>query len=55
MNVSQPDVLRQALLSEHNILIRPLGDVVYLMLPLIVDESLIHDTIQRIADCLVRK
>jgi adenosylmethionine-8-amino-7-oxononanoate aminotransferase len=42
--ISRIDAIRTYLL-EHNILMRPLGNVFYLMLPLVVSEELLKETI----------
>jgi adenosylmethionine-8-amino-7-oxononanoate aminotransferase len=44
-DISRIDAIRTYLL-EHNILMRPLGNVFYLMMPLVVSEDLLKETVE---------
>ncbi len=53
MNVENVDLISRKLVTEHRILVRPLGNVLYLMLPLVATERLIRETVASIYAAVV--
>jgi adenosylmethionine-8-amino-7-oxononanoate aminotransferase len=52
LETEDPQATRERMLERHKILIRPLGNTVYLMLPLNADEALVTETVASLGDCL---
>lgn len=55
LDVPNPRAVRQRLLLDYGIMVRPLGKTVYLMLPLNTQPSVIRSTVRALGRCLCAK